>query len=309
MVIPTRCAAAAALLLLAFAASAAAAAAAAPAAAAAVEAAPQRSPLFESAARTTAKLISPPRVPEPFLAEAESRLPRHMAFGCSAARSRQQSPHLLNQTWDLSDHCADSADSRTPRASVAVLGLDLDDRIKVTIQHSHPPPLRSSGQGDNAPAFAGAAGAPAKTKQGILPSSFVPRSADLFVTLAGVGFAADVVVAHPTDHHLTRASDRAPMATVRGHYANALSKSKHAKYSASYDFEPRFLQPLAFDSYGCPARDTSTFLALVLKHAAARDPTSKKHEMLADYTARVSTSLVRNTALMVRSYRQHCAGG
>ena len=98
------------------------------------------------------------------------------------------------------------------------------------------------------------------------------------------------------------------MATVRGHYANALSKSKHAKYSASYDFEPRFLQPLAFDSYGCPARDTSTFLALVLKHAAARDPTSKKHEMLADYTARVSTSLVRNTAHMVRSYRQRCAG-
>ena len=147
-------------------------------------------------------------------------------------------------------------------------------------------------------------------KQGILPSSFVPRFADLFVTLAGVGFAADVVVGHPSDHVKPGlASHRVPMATVRGHFADALSKSKHAKYSASYDFEPRFLQPLAFDSYGCPARDTSTFLALVLKHAAARDPTSKKHEMLADYTARVSTSLVRNTALMVRSYRQHCAGG
>ena len=145
-------------------------------------------------------------------------------------------------------------------------------------------------------------------KQGILPSSFTPCFADLFVTLAGVAYAADVVVSHPTDHCRARAADRAPMATVRGHYADALSKSKHAKYSASYDYEPRFMQPLAFDSYGCPARDTSTFLALVLKHAAARDPTSKKHEMLADYTARVSTSLVRNTALMVRSYRQRCAG-
>jgi len=61
--------------------------------------------------------------------------------------------------------------------------------------------------------------------------------------------------------------------------------------------------------YGRPARDTSTFLALVLKHAAVRNPTSKKHEMLADYTARVSTSIIRNTALMVRSYRQRCAGG
>ena len=98
------------------------------------------------------------------------------------------------------------------------------------------------------------------------------------------------------------------MASSRGHYADTLSKSKHAKYSASYDFEPRFLQPLAFDSYGCPSRDTSTFLALVLKHAAVRNPTSKKHEMLADYTARVSTSIIRDTALMVRSYRQRCAG-
>ena len=144
-------------------------------------------------------------------------------------------------------------------------------------------------------------------KQGILPTSFVPCFADLFVTLAGVGFAAEVVVSHPVDH-LVRVADRAPMASSRGHYADTLSKSKHAKYSASYDFEPRFLQPLAFDSYGCPSRDTSTFLALVLKHAAVRDPTSKKHEMLADYTARVSTSLIRNTAHMVRSYRQRCAG-
>jgi hypothetical protein len=40
-----------------------------------------------------------------------------------------------------------------------------------------------------------------------------------------------------------------------------------------------------------------------------RNPTSKKHEMLADYTARVSTSIIRNTALIVRSYRQRCAGG
>ena len=144
-------------------------------------------------------------------------------------------------------------------------------------------------------------------KQGILPTSFAPCFADLFVTLAGVGFAADVVVSHPVDQ-LVRVADRAPMASSRGHYADTLSKSKHAKYSASYDFEPRFLQPLAFDSYGCPSRDTSTFLALVLKHAAVRDPTSKKHEMLADYTARVSTSLIRNTAHMVRSYRQRCAG-
>ena len=146
-------------------------------------------------------------------------------------------------------------------------------------------------------------------KQGILPTSFAPCFADLFVTLAGVGFAADVVVSHPTDTgRIVNSSDRAPMATTRGHYADTLSKIKHAKYSASYDFEPRFLQPLAFDSYGCPSRDTSTFLALVLKHAAVRDPTSKKHEMLADYTARVSTSIIRNTAHMVRSYRQRCAG-
>jgi hypothetical protein len=65
---------------------------------------------------------------------------------------------------------------------------------------------------------------------------------------------------------------------------------------------------LAFGSYGCPSRDTSTFLALVLKHAAVRNPRSKKHEMPADYTARVSTSIIRNTAPMVRSYRRRCTG-
>jgi len=38
-----------------------------------------------------------------------------------------------------------------------------------------------------------------------------------------------------------------------------------------------------------------------------RDLTSKKHDMLADYTARMSTPIIRNTALVVRSYRQRCA--
>ena len=49
-------------------------------------------------------------------------------------------------------------------------------------------------------------------------------------------------------------------------------------------------------------------MVAILKHAAARNPTSKKHEMLAGYTARVSTSIIRNAAHMVRSYRQRCAG-
>ena len=53
-------------------------------------------------------------------------------------------------------------------------------------------------------------------KQGILPTSFVPCFADLFVTLAGVSFAADVIVSHPSDKFV-RMSDRAPMASSRGH--------------------------------------------------------------------------------------------
>ena len=68
-------------------------------------------------------------------------------------------------------------------------------------------------------------------KQGILPTSFAPCFADLFVTLAGVGFAADVVVSrpaadvvvsHPVDA-LVRVADRAHTATTRGHYAFPLS--------------------------------------------------------------------------------------
>ena len=77
--------------------------------------------------------------------------------------------------------------------------------------------------------------------------------------------------------------------TVRGGVADHNTDLKHSAYKNLYNFDPKLLQPITFETNGCPSKATTAFLAAV-KTFVRNAGTTKQKNMVGTSLRRPSPS-------------------
>jgi len=100
--------------------------------------------------------------------------------------------------------------------------------------------------------------------------------------------------------------------TKRGSVADFNSDLKHTKYKHLYDFDPKFLHPITFETNGCPGIATMAFLSTVKKYIGKRGSVHQKNA-IRQWTRRIvtktSASLARALGHAILDYRVECQKG
>ena len=92
--------------------------------------------------------------------------------------------------------------------------------------------------------------------------------------------------------------------------ANDQARMKTALYAANYDFNPRLLVPIAYESNGCPGKDAQAFLKAAMEHGRrnGRNCADKARTAARQLVARASAAIARGTARATISFRRKCLG-
>ena len=87
---------------------------------------------------------------------------------------------------------------------------------------------------------------------------------------------------------------------------------KHTKYKHLYNFDPKYLQPITFETNGCPGTSTMAFLNTVKKHIGKHGSRSQKNMMrswIRRLAIKTSASLARALGTAILDYREVCQKG
>ena len=131
--------------------------------------------------------------------------------------------------------------------------------------------------------------------------------ADCIATLGDQPFAIDYTIGY------AGASGRANVpgfGTEMSADANDQARMKTALYAANYDFNPRLLVPIAYESNGCPGKDAQAFLKAAMEHGRrnGRNCADKARTAARQLVARASAAIARGTARATISFRRKCLG-
>ena len=147
-------------------------------------------------------------------------------------------------------------------------------------------------------------------KNSVNPGSFM--CADLFVRLGQLNLALDVNVAFAGGSREAPSLVGKGFGTVRGGVADHNTDLKHSAYKNLYNFDPKLLQPITFETNGCPSKATTAFLAAVKKFVRNAGTTKQKNMVgtsLRRLAIKTSSSLQRSVGSAIVAYRRVCQKG